>query len=333
MLPRMNPLIAKFQVYVQQLTGQMPVWLDRPVGALPGYLKQRYEPGLARLAGQTWLVAFLREKEAPPPLALRKQLDQLAERIDPPATGVCLVAEHLPPYLRARLVELGQPFVVPGRQLFWPAIGSAETLQRPHRLLPVPVKNLGPAAQQLLIALLLDRLLPPVTIAGAAEAMGYTAASVSQAVKALEASGLVRSEAQGRARVFTQAEPAAAIWQRAQPLLRTPVRQRVRILQADLPLELTTRAGESALAAQTDLVDPTEPVYAIASRQWPKPVDARHIPTPDAGTCVVELWRYPPEATAAQGTVDPLSLFLSLHDSKDERVQLALQDLMERIAW
>lgn len=329
----MTLLAARFEAYVQQLTGQVPMWLDRPVGALPGYLKQRYEPGLVRLAGQAWLVAFLRGTEPPPPLALRKQLDQLAERIDPPAAGVCLVAEHLPPYLRTRLVELGQPFVIPGRQLFWPAIGSAETLQRPQRLPPEPVDKLGPVAQQLLIALLLDRLLPPVTIAGAAGALDCTAASVSQAVKALEASTLVRSEARGRARAFALADPAATVWQRAQSLLRTPVLQRLRILQADLPSNVALRGGESALAAQTDLAAPNESVYAIASRQWPKQVDARHIPTPDAGTCVVELWRYPPEATAAQGMVDPLSLFLSLYDSKDERVQLALQDLMERIAW
>ncbi|KAF1704221.1 hypothetical protein [Pseudoxanthomonas kaohsiungensis] len=329
----MQPLVAQFQAYVQQLTGQAPVWLDWPAGALPGYLKQRYEPYLVSLGEQIWAAAFLREAEPPAPLALRKQLDQLVDGLDVPVAGVCLVAEHLPPYLRTRLVELGQPFVVPGRQLFWPAIGSAETLQRPQRLPPAPVSNLGPAAQQLLIALLLDRLLPPVTIAVAAEALGCTAASVSQAVKALEGSGLVHSETQGRTRVFVLAGPAAVVWQRTQPLLRTPVRQRLRILQADLPREVTLRAGESALATQTDLADPAEPAYAIASRQWPKEIGARHIPTPDAGTCVVELWRYPPEATATGGVVDPLSLFLSLHDSKDERVQLALEDLMEQVAW
>ncbi|MGV8951886.1 MAG: hypothetical protein ACOH2M_12335 [Cypionkella sp.] len=329
----MTLLADKFQAYVQQLTGQVPVWLDRRVGVLPGYLEQRYEPRLLRLAEQSWGVAFLRQAQPPAPLALRKHLGQLAERFDPTIAGVCLVAEHLPFYLRTRLVELGQPFVVPGRQLFWPAIGSADTLQRPHRLPPEPVEKLGPVAQQLLIALLLDRLLPPVTIAGAAEALGCTASSVSQAVKALEASGLAHSEAQGRARVFALVDPAPVVWERAQPLLRSPVRQRVRLLRTNLPMEVTLQAGESALAAQTDLADPAEPVYAIASRLWPRRADAKHIPTPDAGTCVVELWRYAPEAAAVQGLVDPLSLFLSLQDSKDERVQLALQDLMERVAW
>lgn len=329
----MNPLADKLQAYVQQLTGQVPVWLGRPAGALPGYLKQRYEPLLAKLGGQDWALAFLREAEPPAPLALRKQLDQLVERLDSPVAGACLVAEHLPRYLRTRLVELGQPFVVPGRQLFWPAIGSVETLQRPQRLPAAPVKNLGPAAQQLLIGLLMDRLLSPVTIAGAAEVLGCTAASVSQAVKALEASALVHSQTQGRARVFELADRADTLWRHAQPLLRTPVLQRLRILQADLPQDVTLRAGESALAAQTDLADPAEPVYAVASRHWPRRADIRHIPTPDIGTCVVELWRYPPDATAAQGRVDPLSLFLSLNGSKDERVKLALQDLMQQVAW
>lgn len=329
------PLIAgKFEAYVQQLTGQVPAWQPWVGGALPGYLEQRYEARLAALAGQTWLVVFLRQPDAPAPLQLLKQLDQLQVRIDPPVAGTCLVAEHLPPYLRNRLVELGQPFVVPGRQLFWPAIGSAETVQRPQRLRPEPVETLGPVAQQLLIALLLRRVLPPLTITTVAQALGWTAASVSQAVKALEASGLVESRTEGRERIFALASAPGEVWRQAQPLLRTPVRQRIRIRQVDLPPDATLRAGESALAAATDLGEPVEPAYAMASREWPKRTDApAAIPTPDAGTCVVELWRYPPEATAAQGRVDPLSLSLSLKDAKDERLQLALERLMEQVAW
>jgi len=330
----MTPLADQFVAYVQQLTGQIPVWQPWTGGALPGYLEQRYEPRLATLAGKTWLVVFLRQADTPAPLPLRKQLEQLAARIAHPAAGTCLVAEHLPPYLRNRLVELGQPFVVPGRQLFWPAIGSAETVQRPQRLRPEPVDTLGPVAQQLLIALLLRRVLPPLTITAVAQALGWTAASVSQAVKALEASGLVESRTEGRERIFALAGAPGEVWRQAQPLLRTPVRQRVRIRQVDLPPEVNLHAGESALAPLTDLTEPAEPVFAVASRHWPKgPETPPAIPTPDTGTCVVELWRYPPAATAAQGRVDPLSLSLSLGDAKDERVQLALQALMEQMAW
>ena len=187
---------------------------------------------------------------------------------------------------------------------------------------------------RLLIAMLLRRLMPPLTIKSAAEALCCSAASVSQAVKALEASALVQSEILGRERVFALADTPVDVWRLAQPLLRTPVRQRVRILLADLPQGPRLRAGESALAAATDMVDPNEQVFAIASRRWGKYQNApAHIPLPDLGTCVVELWRYPPEPTAAQECVDPLSLYQSLRGYKDERLQLALQELMERIAW
>jgi DNA-binding MarR family transcriptional regulator len=327
-------LIDRFQAYVQQLTGQVPEWRPWAGGVLPGYLEQRYEPRLATLGGQTWLVAFMRQPDAPAPLQLLKQLEHLAARLDLRVAGTCLVAEHLPPYLRTRLVELGQPFVVPGRQLFWPAIGSAETVQRPQRLRPEPVATLGPVAQQLLIALLLRRVLPPLTITAVAQALGWTAASVSQAVKALEASGLVESRTEGRERIFALAGAPGEVWRQAQPLLRTPVRQRIRIRQADLPPDATLRAGESALATLSDLTEPAEPVFAVASRHWPKgPETPPVIPTPDTGTCVVELWRYPPDATATHGRVDPLSLYLSLKDAKDERLQLALERLMEQVAW
>ena len=330
----MASLVDKFQAYVQQLTGHQPAWRSWTGSVLPGYLEQRYDPRLAMLGGQVWLVVFLRQVDVPAPLRLLKQLEQLAARLESPVVGTCLVAEHLPPYLRNRLVELGQPFVVPGRQLFWPAVGSAETVQRPQRLRPRPVKTLGPVAQQLLIALLLQRLLPPVTITAAAGALGVTPASVSQAVKALEASELVHSQLEGRERIFALAQEGDVVWQRAQPLLRTPIRQRVRMLHADLPPETGICAGESAMAALTDLVEPAEPVYAVASRYWTKLGEAPVvIPTADTGTCVVELWRYPPEPTAAQGCVDPLSLYLSLRDDKDERLQLALQELMEQIEW
>lgn len=331
----MPPLANSFVVYVQQLTGQAPQWLPWSGSSLPSYLSQRYEPLLASIAGRPWLVLLLRQPDPPPPLQLTQQLQQLLARVLPQPAGVCLVAEQLPPYLRTRLVELGQPFVVPGRQLFWPALGSVETVQRPQRTASQAVDSLGPVAQQLLLALLLGRFLAPITIAVAAERLGCSAASVSQAVKSLEGSALVQSQTQGRERVFSLLDVPAAVWKRALPLLQNPVRQRLRVQQGLLPPQaLAWCAGETALAQHTSLAAPAEPVFALASRQWRAlGVGAVPIPVPDVGTCVLELWRYPPEGTAVQGAVDPLSLYLSLQGSQDERVQLALDELLEILPW
>lgn len=329
----MHPLLSQFHAYVRQTTGLEPAEQPWNGSALPGYLKQRYEPHLVGLAGESWLAAFLRQADPVPPIQLVMQLKQLAGMTNNVPAGVCLVAEFLTPYLRRRLVELGQPFVIPGRQLFWPAIGRAETTQRPKRSRPTPVQRLGPIAQQLLIAMLLRQLLPPITVTPAAEALGCTPAGASQAVKELEVTGLIQSTMQGRERVLSLAAGPEVVWNRAQSYLRSPVRQRLRIRISELPAEASLRAGESAIAALTDLAEPAEPSFAIASRQWPRQGAPKSIPTPDTGTCVVELWRYSPEATAYSGCVDPLSLKLSLADTLDERVQLALESIMEKIKW
>lgn len=331
----MPPLALAFAAYVQQLTGLTAQWQPWRGPSLPTYLRQRYEPFLASLADRTWLVLLLRQPDPPPPLQLTRQVQQLLARLPSPPAGVCLVAEQLSPYLRGRLVELGQPFVLPGRQLFWPALGSATTVQRPQRTAPQAVQVLGPVAQQLLLGLLLGRWLAPITVAVAAQYLGCSAASVSQAVKALEGCGLLQSHTQGRERVMALKDSPSSAWKQALPLLQSPVRQRLRIAQAQLPPQARAWcAAETALAQHTLLAAPAEPVYALASRQW-RTLGAgiTPIPVPDAGTCVLELWRYPPEGTAVHGCVDPLSLYLSLREQQDERLQAALEELLAGLPW
>ena len=51
-----------------------------------------------------------------------------------------------------------------------------------------------------------------------------------------------------------------------------------------------------------------------------------------AAPVLLQLWIYSP-ALFGNNTVDPLSLYLSLKDDPDERVQIALDELMKGIKW
>ena len=51
------------------------------------------------------------------------------------------------------------------------------------------------------------------------------------------------------------------------------------------------------------------------------------------GMVDVQLWRYETGIVGKSLTVDPLSLWLSLRDDKDVRVQIALEELMEQVRW
>jgi hypothetical protein len=49
---------------------------------------------------------------------------------------------------------------------------------------------------------------------------------------------------------------------------------------------------------------------------------------------LVEQWRYAPALLSAnRESVDPLSLYLSLRESPDERVQGALNEMQEALQW
>ncbi|HLV30827.1 MAG TPA: hypothetical protein VKY57_04590 [Chitinispirillaceae bacterium] len=47
----------------------------------------------------------------------------------------------------------------------------------------------------------------------------------------------------------------------------------------------------------------------------------------------LEIWYYNPEIFGKKNVVDDLSLFLSLREDTDERVQIALSELLEKFKW
>ena len=48
---------------------------------------------------------------------------------------------------------------------------------------------------------------------------------------------------------------------------------------------------------------------------------------------MVEIWRYDPSLLAINGVVDPLSLYLCMRTSDDERIRIELKNLMGSIEW
>ncbi len=51
-------------------------------------------------------------------------------------------------------------------------------------------------------------------------------------------------------------------------------------------------------------------------------------------TCTIQVWRYDPTLFAKNVVVDIFSLYLSLKDETDERVELAMQEALEaQLRW
>lgn len=78
-----------------------------------------------------------------------------------------------------------------------------------------------------------------------------------------------------------------------------------------------------------------QPVIAIASEavQQTRQAGVFFEPRELSDAIAVQIWRYIPNMLAKEKIVDPLSLWLSLKDNPDDRIQMALSDSEENFLW
>ncbi|MET0963062.1 MAG: hypothetical protein ABWY05_09635 [Noviherbaspirillum sp.] len=298
---------------------------------LPYFLRDAFDFQEMAIIGHTVLLALDRTSDRTSIGDIRVRLDKVRSVAGLPAI---YVTQALASYERKRLIEQKVPFIVPGNQLYLPELGLdlREYFRKRHGSAD---SLLSPSAQAMLItALLRPRWEPEWNPAEAASALGYTPMTLSRAVRELATTGLAHARMAGRSQHLSMAFSPQETWERAIPLLRSPVQRTIWTLppmQAVLPMRL---AGLSALARYSMLTEPKLPVYAASRVRWQALkstiVDLRESMP---GTYECQLWNYTPTLQPNSDTVDPLSLMLSLRDSTDERVQSALDALKVQLPW
>lgn len=326
-------LTADVQAYLHETLG-VDARIRRWGGAqkLPYFLQDAFDLHELQLRDKQILLATGRKERLPALSTLRTQLDKLAHIAERP---VVFATSTLASYERKRLVEQKVPFVVPGNQLYLPDLGIdfREYFRQPREA----VTAFTPATQAIFIAALLrrewkDELKPAEIIAE----LGYTAMTLSRAVRELAAAGLITASQEGRARWLRLNHPPAQAWEHAEPFLRDPVKRvfwtdyrgRAKSLQPPL-------AGLSALASYSMLAEPVYPVYALGPAQWKtaQEIGVQTLPAPQPEASRWQVWTYTPSLIKRATKVDPLSLTLSFKDEQDDRVQQALDELRGQFPW
>lgn len=326
----MEGLPDEFVRYVSQVTGKPVTWHGAVVAPLPQYLAQLYDLHEVGIAQRRFLGIVVRDSGKFRPAGFVKHLVRLRTQQES-CDGFVLIARQLPAYVRQRLVERQIPFVVPGRQLNWPELGAA-IQGRGRRAPPMSGQPLLPATQVVILHFLNAGLDQPVAAGELAQRLGYSAMSMSRALDEIEANALGKVTRAGRVRQLEIPDGRSALWARAESMLRSPVRKTVRVGQDALPASAHIPAGESALAHYSMLTPPVEPVYALGPKTWKAMASTiETIPVEDEGSCRLQVWRYDPVLFAGEHTVDPFSLYLSLRDEGDDRVQMALNEIMEQL--
>lgn len=330
----MSQLERDLASYLEAAMGlQVMVALPSKLTPLPHFLAELYELKPMLVNGRLWLAVFLRERVDLKPAAFEKHVYQLPWG---EAEGCFLVARGLPGYVRKRLIERRVPFVIPGSQLYLPQFGMELRPKQPSMAGRfTPIEKMSPATQLVVILALNNRLAPEVSPLLLANHTGYTAMTMSRAWNELEVLGLGTQARAGKQRLLSFPEDPKALWAQARGFMRSPVQDIIRQFALDRPPSQLLLAGRSALAELSMLVAPKVPVYAVSREEWKEMKEAltECAPFDEQGTHWIQVWRYPPKLMGMQSHVDPFSLYLSLQEDSDERVQMALDEMMERHKW
>lgn len=327
----MKKLIHQLKQYLMATIGisDAPHPWEKSIG-LPQYLRERYRFFKIDLLGTECVLMADTGEEEQTPAVIGKHLDQVRSRGQFEAVYVCHAVTS---YNRKRLIEQKVPFIVPGNQLYLPMLGIdlRERLKRLRAKKPI----FSPSTQALILHILWRKETDMVTPAEIARRLGYSAMTMTRAFDELETAGIGEHSVLGKERHLHFSQTRKPLWEKVLPYLNTPVRKRLYVASS-MQTGNVSLAGQSALACYTMLTEPKIPVFAFSANEWKVRIQQDKIleltiPEPEAFE--IELWKYPPAHLATKGRVDRLSLYLSLKDSSDERVQSALDELLGGMEW
>ncbi|MBS4168146.1 hypothetical protein [Parachlamydia sp. AcF125] len=322
----MNTTLENLGIYMERVLHvkvKLHPWKEKD--ELPFFLREAYDFYEMSILERTCLMMLAKESLEATPAVIRKQWEQIQKKWE----GVCIYMQPtISAYNRKRLIEHQVPFIIPGNQMYLPDLGI-DLREHFKQSRNYSVKSFSPATQAVVIYTLLNKTIEGLTVSEFAQKLGYSLMTITRAFDELQAANLGEVIRKGKERWWYFREERQALWQQAKLFLKSPLKYRAWLIQK----ETLSIAGLSALSRLSMLNAPTIPVFAIGPDRWKvlKRCGVKELPSSEGAMTELEIWNYDPGLFAKDGIVDPFSLYLSLQESKDERVEAALEEMMKRI--
>ncbi len=327
--------------YLQETLGEglLPEGVWAGSVNLPRYIVQTYDIAKAKLGGNDVLLMANKEGAQALP-ALLKQWALIQREAGVP---VIWIGATLQAYVRKEMVAQRAPFIIPFKQVYLPLLG----VQFQERALATRTNTkdkLHVATQVFLINALLKNLPDTLNPKELAMHLGYSLMTMTRIKSELVQHGWLDLDVYKKEGLWRLTIDGVELWKAVKPYMQNPIRKRVWIRNPNQYIKGLPLVGLSALAKQTMLGEPENVVRAIGGLEWrrlEKELDADQV-VPEAidGAVELEVWRYAPqriktlntkEGSPGRDAVDPYSLFLCLENMDDDRVLVALKELMKGI--
>ncbi|HZL09826.1 MAG TPA: hypothetical protein VFC65_07495 [Prolixibacteraceae bacterium] len=338
----MENMIMKLQKYIEDILGYVMVIMPIPkqeLGNLPMYINEIYNLHRVTLGDIHFVLIEYKDVDAFSISQLEKHSELINTNLN---QKVVLLAKDISALYRKRLIEKGINFIVPDKQLFLPEflMDLREVNQNAGR--KKKTEKLLPSAQFILIYHLLQR--PNTGHIGndsftqLALRFGYTKMAITKAVDNLDYLGLCEVEGT-KEKYIRFASDKGQLWHLALPLLVNPVLKIIYVDEMPEGMHLL-KANESALPEYSDMNPSQQKYYAIEKGKFYDLKKNGQLKNPNEheGKYGLEVWKYNPEPLVEilninMSVVDPLSLYLSLKENRDERIEMALEQILEHFLW
>ena len=308
--------------YLNKVLGIEVVYMNGKFEHLPNFIATRYRLQRVSMNGQG--VIFLYPKtELEQVEVLKKQIARIQRNENLP---VVLVLNELSFRQKEYLIREKIPFIVEGRQIYLPFM--ALYLQERCNAEKKPREEMLPSAQMLLLHFIYGGA-QELSTSQAAKDLELTPTSISRASRQLEEMGLLHIRKVGVQRILYSEDSPKMLFQKAGDTLLNPVKRTVYIPKELVGTDLL-ESGYSALAEYSMLNTPNVRCYAAERiSQW-KEVMTNSLQNSQVQVAV-EMWRYNPRKLSTRNAVDELSLALALREDADERVEEAVEEMLNEL--
>jgi DNA-binding MarR family transcriptional regulator len=326
--------------YLKQVTGEIPKvepLPDTAVKGIPFFLRDSYTMEFLSMMGHRFVVANAKGNSDVKPGQIAAYADLVRKILD---SDVAFVFSALPAYLRQRLVQKRVAFIVPGVHLFLPFMvmdfrtrtrNAVYAQDQPEGALSMP-------SQLVLLYHLQRRPVEDFTLGQLSKLLRYSAMTLSRVLAELTQRGLCEAQRDGVRKSLRFVAGGRKLWNKAFPFLQSPEVVVKEVMFKGNKAVGFLHAGMTALSDYTMLADDPVSTIAVFAQDWRRALKegiATKLRYSEESGVRVEVWGYDPVLPAETGNpaVDRLSLYLSCKDNPDERVQSALDKLMEDVQW
>lgn len=327
MLNKNDQYIHTLLSYIEKtlgLTADIKKWIGEE--NLPLMLREMYSFYVLRISESDCLIFIDKTENGNTPAVISRHCRMLNQYW---AGGIIYSKYSLVSRDRARLIQGKIPFIIPGKQLYLPFLGMdlKEFFPSEHK----KSEQLSPSAQLLVLGTLYNKEWIEESPSRMSKKIGVTNMSIGRAFKELELHDIASVRTSGKEKKLEFHVKGKELWNSTLDFLRSPITSSERVPYQDN--DYMVLAGESALSHYSMIAEPNTIIYAVSNRTKKRMLTSDKQGENPLRDMIIQKWSYNPHIFSRKGIADPLSVYLELRDSEDERIEEALEEMMKGFTW